>query len=108
MLAAVLSLANASAGVPAGLSAMLAAAASQSTFATEMCGLFISWAGAALPISNARPARMARFTPLPSLCPVSQGLTLAAELKASNSGIQGLHSGVGCGAIAQRTPPGGR
>src|SRR5262245_7438044 len=82
---------------------MLAAAPSQSTFATEICGLFISWAGAAPAISSARPASMARFKTASLALPVSQGLTFAAELKASNSGIQGLHSGVGCGANVQRT-----
>ena len=85
---AALSLAKTSAGVPAGLSTMLAAAASQSTFATEMRGLFNSWAAAAPAKSSARPTRMTRFNPLPSLCPVSQGLTSGLEVK----GIEPRHT----------------
>jgi len=58
---AALSLANASAGDPDALSGMLVAAASQSTFATEICGVFISSAGAALAMNNARPTRTVRL-----------------------------------------------
>src|SRR5581483_963158 len=96
MPAAALSLAKTSEGVPAGPSAMLAAAAFQSTCTSEIRGVFSSCAGAAPAINSAHTARMARFKPLPRFFRVSQGLCPHRQLRASNRSIQGSQPGVGC------------
>src|SRR5262249_23111172 len=70
--AAILSLANVSAGPPGSRSARLAAAASQSTCARDNCGLFISSAGAALAMNRAMPTRRARFNPASLVLPASR------------------------------------
>ena len=67
--AAILSLAKASADEPAGRSGRLAAAAFQSTIATETCGTFISSAGAPAETSKARATRKARFNPASLVLP---------------------------------------
>src|SRR5215467_480357 len=70
--AAILSLANVSAGPPGSRSARLAAAASQSTRARDNCELFISSAGAALAMNRAMPTRRARFNPASFVLRASQ------------------------------------
>ena len=100
--AAILSLANVSAGPPGSRSARLAAAASQSTRARDSFGLFISSAGAALAMNRAMPTRKARFNPASLVLPASQDQSDPRVKCIESRHTRSVSFGVGCPATPGR------